>query len=258
MLDPLVQIPGCRLSNKIGNHPDHVPEPGKTIYVRLGSLARCEAVAELYAYIAYPDPLDANEREKFSIAMARWAVGERGLLEPEWKECTNMKPSIRPMVFSQPEQLFLQVYLRGSKILYRRLVIAGMMLLPHLLEEEIGGLSPTVGNIAVAAAAKLGYSAESKKTVEFKVWAPVKSVAHVAAAATLFHSTLDWPLGGLWNDGEHPLCVRQPMLATLFYDDVVRKMLPVAELFRAQLPSCNRFRIRAEDTVRFVAEPRLS
>lgn len=258
MLDPLVQIPGCRLSNKIGNHPDHVPEPGKTIHVRLGSLARCEAVAELYAYIAYPDPLDANEREKFSIAMARWAVGERGLLEPEWKECTNMKPSIRPMVFSQPEQLFLQVYLRGSKILYRRLVIAGMMLLPHLLEEEIGGLSPTVGNIAVAAAAKLGYSAESKKTVESKVWAPVKSVAHVAAAATLFHSTLDWPLGGLWNDGEHPLCVRQPMLATLFYDDVVRKMLPVAELFRAQLPSCNRFRIRAEDTVRFVAEPRLS
>jgi hypothetical protein len=72
MLDPLTQIPGCRLSNKIGNHTDHVPEPGKTIRIRLDSLACCEAVAELYAYIAYPDPLDANQREKFSIAMARW------------------------------------------------------------------------------------------------------------------------------------------------------------------------------------------
>ena len=84
------------------------------------------------------------------------------------------------------------------------------------------------------------------------MWAPVKPVAHVAAAATLLHGTLDWPLGGLWNDGKHPLCVRQPMLATLFYDDVVRKcLLPMAESLRAQLPTCNRFQIRAEDTIRF-------
>jgi len=255
MIDPLAQIPGSRLSNKIGNHPEHVPEPGKTVRIRLGSLACCEAVAELYAYIAYPDPLDAKQREKFSIAMARWAVRERGLLEPEWNECANMKPSIRPIVFSQPEQLFLQIYQRGSKILYRKLVIAGMMLVPHLLEDEIGGLSPTVGNIAVAAGAKLGYSAESQKTVESRVWAPVKPVAHVAAAAMLLHSILDWPLEGLFDDGKHPLCFRQPMLATLFYDDVVRKyLLPMAEVFRVQLPSCNRFQIRAEDTILFVPD----
>jgi hypothetical protein len=49
------------------------------------------------------------------------------------------------------------------------------------------------------------------------------------------------------------MCFRQPMLATLFYDDVVRKyFLPIAESFRAQMPSCSRFRIRAEDTIRFV------
>ena len=119
-----------------------------------------------------------------------------------------------------------------------------MMLVPHLLEDEIGGLSPTVGNIAVAAGAKLGYSAESQKTVESRVWAPVKPVAHVAAAAMLLHSILDWPLEGLFDDGKHPLCFRQPMLATLFYDDVVRKyLLPMAEAFRVQLPSCNRFQI---------------
>ena len=92
MLDPLLQIPGCRLSNKIGNHPDLVPEPGKTIRIRLGSLACCEAVAELYAYIAYPDPLDANQREKFSIAMARWAVGEQGR-EPHIKVNRNLRNS---------------------------------------------------------------------------------------------------------------------------------------------------------------------
>jgi hypothetical protein len=196
MLDPLTQIPGCRLSNKIGNHTDHVPEPGKTIRIRLDSLACCEAVAELYAYIAYPDPLDANQREKFSIAMARWQSVSGGYWNRSGMNAQTGSPSIRPVVFSQPEQLFLQIYQRGSKVLYRRLVIAGMMLLPHLLEDEIGGLSPTVGNIAVAAGAELGYSAESQKTVESQVWAPVKPVAHVAAAATLLHSTLDWPLGG--------------------------------------------------------------
>jgi hypothetical protein len=106
MIDPLAQIPGSRLSNKIGNHPEHVPEPGKTVRIRLGSLACCEAVAELYAYIAYPDPLDAKQREKFSIAMARWAVREQGLLEPEWNECANMKPSIRPIVFPSQSNSF--------------------------------------------------------------------------------------------------------------------------------------------------------
>jgi hypothetical protein len=106
MIDPLAQIPGSRLSNKIGNHPEHVPEPGKTVRIRLGSLACREAVAELYAYIAYPDPLDAKQREKFSIAMARWAVREQGLLEPEWNECANMKPSIRPIVFPSQSNSF--------------------------------------------------------------------------------------------------------------------------------------------------------
>jgi hypothetical protein len=55
-----------------------------------------------------------------------------------------------------------------------------MMLLPHLLEDEIGGLSPSVGNIAVAAGAELGYSAESQKTVEY---------AGGGARAARFH----WP-----------------------------------------------------------------
>jgi hypothetical protein len=55
-------------------------------------------------------------------------------------------------------------------------------------------------------------------------------------------------------DKNHELCYRQPFLATLFYEDVFRNMLLVAELLRIQLPHCRRFLIRAEDTVRFVVD----
>jgi len=242
---------------------ERVSQPRETIRIRLGSLATCEAVAELYSYIAYPDPLDAKRREQFSIAMARWAVLERGQLEKSWNESADMKPSIRPLVFSQLEQDFLKIYSRGSKILYRRLVLAFMMLCPHLLEDEINGLSPTISNVVLAAARKLNYSDESQKTVEARIWAPVKPVIHAAAAAMYCLSKLEDTSGstvnllevGPWDDGQHPLCHRNPMLATLFYEDVIKELLlPMAEQFRVQLPSCSRFQISDEDTIRFVAD----
>ena len=260
MIHPLAQIPGCGSANKIDNRrtprstgsPDEGGSPlGKTVRIPLSSLATCEAVAELYSYIAFP--LEAKERKEFSIAMARWAVFERGLEEKSWNERADMKPSIRPIVFSQPESLWLKIYTRGATILYRRLVLALMMLKPQLLD-EMSMFSPTVSNVVTAAAAKLGYSDGSQKTIEARVWAPLKPVVHMAAAAMELMGTFDW-CRQLWNEERYPLCYRQPLLATLFYDDIVREyLLPVAELYRLQLPSCERFEIREENTIRFVAD----
>ena len=63
-------------------------------------------------------------------------------------ESTDM---IRPIIFSQPEQVFTKTYRRGSMIWWRRAQFAFMMLLPHLVKGLFGGLSPTVGNVALVA-----------------------------------------------------------------------------------------------------------
>jgi N-acyl-D-aspartate/D-glutamate deacylase len=128
-----------------------------------------------------------------------------------------------------------------------------MMLLPHLVNELLEGLSPTVGHIALRVADMFGYSTESHKTVEAKIWAPTKPIAHAAAAAMLCFSVLNDPEQG-WDE-QHQLCYQNPFLATLFYEDVFRSMLlRVAELLRLQVPSCDRFHIRECETIRFIAD----
>jgi hypothetical protein len=127
-----------------------------------------------------------------------------------------------------------------------------MMLLPHVMEND-DEFPPTVQNTALAVARKLGYEDGSQKTIEARVWAPVKPVVHVAAAAMFFVGSFDF-MPAAWNDGRHPLCFTHPLLATMFYDDIARKILLTAELYRVQLPSCTRFRIREDETIKFVLD----
>ena len=251
---PIVEIPGCQPGYRNDNHPDsNEPDPRETVAIHLTSLSTCEAVSEFYSYIAYPDPTEATERKKYSIALARWAVLQRGEIDKGWNESTDMWPSIRPIVFSQPEQLYLKTYRRGSMIWWRRAQCAFMMLLPHLVEDLLGGLSPTVANIALVATGSFGYSTGSQKTVELRIWGPTKPVAHAAAAVMLCLGALPDP-DQEWDD-EHPLCYKQPFLATLFYEDVFRDFLLMpTELLRIQVPSCRRFQIREGDTIRFIAD----
>jgi hypothetical protein len=55
-----------------------------------------------------------------------------------------------------------------------------------------------------------------------------------------------------WND-DHRLCLQQPFLATLFYEDVFRQVLLMAEYLRLQLPACDRFYIREGEGIQFIA-----
>jgi hypothetical protein len=126
-----------------------------------------------------------------------------------------------------------------------------MMLLPHMLDDLIGGLSPSVGNIALVAADMFGYSEGSQKTIESRIWGPTKPVAHAAAAVMLCLSVLNDPTQE-WDEG-HKLCYDQPFLATLFYEDVCENiLLRIAELLRFQVPRCERFHIKENETIRFI------
>lgn len=258
MYIPIAHIPGCRphfengtwwTRNPLANVFDYEPDPRETVVIRLSSLPTHEAVAEFYAYIAYPDPTEVTQRKKYSVALSRWAVLERGKFDKEWNQSTDNM--IRPIIFSQPENLFLKTYRRGSLIWWRRAQFAFMMLLPDLVDKFFGGLPYTAGNVALVAGGKFGYSTGSQKTVELRIWRPTKPVAHAAAAIMLCFGLLDDPKHG-WDD-EHKLCQKQKFLATLFYPDVFESLILFpAEYLRLQLPSCERFQIRENDTVRFI------
>jgi hypothetical protein len=260
MYIPIAQIPGCRSPFKNDNpfagnlyeeYLDYEPEPRETVAIHLSSLPTYEAVAEFYSYLAYPDPTEATQRRKYSIALSRWAVLERGKLDKEWNESPDN--GIRPVIFCQPEQLYLKTYRRGSLTWWRRAQFAFMILLPDLVDTLFDGLPYTVGNTALMAASQFGYSAESQKTIESRLWAPTKPVAHAAAAVMLCLGVLDDPKQE-WDDA-HSLCNRQRFLATLFYEDVFKHLVLLpADYLRLQMPSCERFQIRGKDTIRFIAE----
>ena len=219
--------------------------------IHLSSLPTHEAVAEFYSYLAYPDPTEATQRRKYSIALSRWAVLERGKLDKEWNESPDN--GIRPLIFSQPEQLYWKTYRRGSLRWWRRAQCAFMMLLPDLVDALFHGLPHTVGNTALMDANQFGYSTESQKTIESRLWAPTKPVAHAAAAAMLCLAVLDDPEQE-WDDA-HSLCHKQRFLATLFYEDVFKHLVLLpADYLRFQMPSCERFQISGKDTTQFTAD----
>ena len=254
---PIVEIPGCGLGYKYDN-PCSDPygcEARQTVPLHFSSLPTYEAAAEFYSYIAYPDPLEKTEREKYRLALSRWAVLEVGKYDKTWN---TTEQTIRPVIFSQSQELYLNAYKRGSINLWRRAQIAFMMLLPHLVDRLFGdGRSKrrySVGNIAFTAATQtFGYSTESRKTVESRIWRPTKPVSHAAAAFFLCLGAITDPEQE-WDDA-HKLCVQQPFLATLFYEDVFRDLLLFpSEYLRYQVPSCERFRIGTKETIRFVID----
>ena len=256
MFIPITEIPGCSGGYKNDN-PCGDPyecESRQTVALHFSLLPTYEVAAEFYSYIAFPDPNEETQRKKFGMALSRWAVLQRGKHDKDWNLTEQV---IRPTIFSQPEELYLNTYKRGSTILWRRAQCAFMMLLPHLVDPLFGEIRSarrySVGNIALAACHAFGYSTESQKTVESRVWAPTKPVAHAAAAFFLCLGAMRNPAQE-WDD-EHKLCVQQPFLATLFYEDVFRDLvLFPTDFLRLQMPSCRRFNIRERDTIRFITD----
>ena len=99
--------------------------PRETISIPLKSLPVYEASAVFFSTIAYPNPLEETEREKFRIALSRWAILERAKIDKQWG---GVAQEIKPEIFSQGEKLFLQSYERGLDLLTRRLICAAAII----------------------------------------------------------------------------------------------------------------------------------
>ena len=121
--------------------------PRETISIPLKSLPTYEASAVFFSTIAYPDPLDESQREKFRLALCRWAILQRATIDGQWGRVAQ---AIKPEIFSQEERLFLQSYERGLALLAKRFMCAATIVLPHLFKTppRLYGLEPTVGNLA--------------------------------------------------------------------------------------------------------------
>ena len=175
MYIPMVSIPGCRADYNNDNRQAGSPfgkqaldgceaGPRETVAIRFSSLPAYQAAAEFYSYIAYPDPAKAIQRTKYSVALARWAVLQRMIIDKNWRE----EALVRPVIFSQAEKLYLQTYKRGSLLWWRRGQCASLMLLPHLVAELFDRTLWAVGNAALISARVLGYGDGSHKTVEIE------------------------------------------------------------------------------------------
>jgi hypothetical protein len=245
MYMPCPQVQGCRPYWETDNRACR-----KTVAIPLSSLPTHEAVAQFYSYLAYPEPIETTQRKKYTIALSRWAVLERSKFDKGWAE---NQLQIRPIIFSQPEKLFLDTRKLGTRILWKRIELAFLMLFPDLESGLFGGLPPNVGNTAQKAGEILGYGPGSTKNVEADIWAPVKTVVHAAATVRLYLDALKDPRQG-WDE-EHQLCARQPFLATFFHEDIfTNQLLGTAESLRLQVPNCERFDIAATDLISFMPD----
>jgi hypothetical protein len=81
MYMPYPQIAGCRPYWETDNRDCRA-----TVVIPISSLPTHEAVAEFYAHLAYPEPVDATQRQKYCIALSRWAVLERSNIDKTWEK----------------------------------------------------------------------------------------------------------------------------------------------------------------------------
>jgi hypothetical protein len=157
---------------------------------------------------------------------------------------------VRPKLFLQDEKAFLSSLKKGNKILELRMLTAHQIMLPHLLALKAGkrtskvdGFVPTVDNLSGIAKVKIGWHGDSVSTFKSRMWGPTRRVAHVAAAFVLSitaskllrpkqHKSL---LQALWSSHE------------LLYPNLL-----IAERYRMQLPHIKQFRIKENQTIKFI------
>jgi hypothetical protein len=222
--------------------------PRETISIPIKSLPLYEASAVFFSTIAYPNPLDEPQREKFRLALCRWAILERATIESQWG---GVAQAIKPEIFSQEERLFLQSIERGSTFLAKRIFCAATIIGPHLFKTPLRlyGLEPTVGNLAGIVAYGLRMSPESQKTIESRLWAPTKPVAHAAMAWFNF-TALVIRVKGPW-DQENQLCNHDLFLGAFFYPEMITMLVEKAEEIRLRLTGLKRFHIKEENQIQF-------
>lgn len=221
--------------------------PRETIEITLTEVDPYMPGAKLIAAIAYPDPLDQNERDLFMQAIVRHTLEKRIILHTQWAQEPQL---IRPAYFSGEEKQIDASLRRGNKKLKHRLAAASFFLIPHLRAIETGqrlqkvqGFEPTVNNMAHQVLDFLDWKGDSHSTVKTQVWKPSRPVAHAAAALIVWKEVL-------WEKwGRNPKVDKQ--LALCILPEYVQEVVEISEYYRSMLPEIKQFTIRDEETVKF-------
>lgn len=203
-----------------------------------------ESGADFFSLIAYPDPLDKQERSRYWRALCRMTILMRAAKDEEWQlECQWA----RPLLFMDSEPEYSSTLKRGSKRLQERLATAYHILQPQLIELETGkpqtieSFLPTVGNMAILTAAFLGMEGDSSSTVKSRMWKPTKPVAHLALAWIKWRE--------LWNKvGRDPNA--DHFLHFMFVPAYVKEVVLLSERTRLMVPKIKRFNIRDDELIR--------
>jgi hypothetical protein len=196
------------------------------------------------AVLAYPDPDERTQRDKFHHTLIRWAL-HRLMEKPEWSQELQL---LRPVYFCGADSLHDKILAHGNKRLQRRSVIAQHVVLPHLRKFDTGrvhtveGFLPTFDRMITQATAKLGLEVGSSSTVAARDWSPLKPVAHAMCAYFVWSEIL-WTMWGRNADVDR-------RLAFLILPEYVEEVAQLAEHFRPQVCSISEFKICDEQTIR--------
>jgi hypothetical protein len=223
--------------------------PREIVKIRMCAHAPYESAAHFLALLAYPEPGDSVEREKFRGAQCRWAIEARMAYDREWGDAHQW---IRPRFFSAPTNVHAAILKRGrNKLLHR--IAATCIIWPQLTKvitsklPLVEGCVPTVENMSILAADLLGWKGDSYSTVKSKIWKPTKPVAHLAAAWVPL-LCLDRP-----EMLEHE--THDPIMNLFFDPSYIVALIVAAEHLRLMLPKVKRFRkLREDDLIKVTLE----
>lgn len=227
--------------------------PRETVLVPFKSLPACEAAAVFFSTIAYPDPLDKALCKNFRIALSRWAILERARIDSNWR-CSPQQ--ITPEVFSQEQRHYQRTIETGVSLLTKRIVCANTFVTPHLTKEPLHlfGYAPTVENLAALLAERMGMERGSYKTIELKLWAPTKPVAHAGVALAWFIARVGRQRTIGLDEEEYPLLKHSLLLGLLSYPGILTHIIDPSEHLRRRLPKIKAFRIKEQSTIKFILD----
>jgi hypothetical protein len=227
---------------------DETYMPREEIEITLSNADPYWGGALYFATLAYPDPLERTQREKYHQAIVRWTLERRTEMDPEWRQGLQL---IRPAYFSGADNLHDRILRDGNKRLERRCIVAQIVVLPHLRRFDTGrihkveGFFPNFANMVALATAELGLSEGSVDTVANRDWRPVKPVAHAMCAYVVWNQIL-WTMWGRNKDVDRKL-------AFLMLPEYVEEVIQVAEHFRSQVCQIAEFNVHEDETIRLAA-----
>jgi hypothetical protein len=142
----------------------------------------------------------------------------------------------------------------GRNTLFKRMLCVTYLVLPHLNKRPINvlGFKPTVDNaVRHLIAPQLNNSPESGKTIEARLWAPTKAVAHAAAAIVLVIVALERHRLKTGRSKFPVFSDNDFVLATLFDRRLLKLLVVLSEEIRPRLLRLGHTRISSDNTIRF-------